>query len=148
MTVTQTYYLAHTARGKLSSEASRSDHDLRLLVGHANLLDTLMIELADAEQEQEAWFNSSVTKAAAPAPAPQSQRHIQWADTIVEEEDEEESSDSDSDFDDDEDMLDFAPLVRVPSYSAPASFVHIEQVDEEEDVESLSLSLSPSHASQ
>ena len=33
MSVTQTFYLAHKARGKLSSEASRSDHNLRLLVG-------------------------------------------------------------------------------------------------------------------
>ena len=29
MSITQTYFLAHSARGKLSREASRSDHDLR-----------------------------------------------------------------------------------------------------------------------
>ncbi|KAA8902489.1 hypothetical protein FN846DRAFT_955578 [Sphaerosporella brunnea] len=60
MSVTETFYLAHKARGKLSSEASRSDHNLRLLVGHANLLDTLMIHLAEAEAEQERWYQDTV----------------------------------------------------------------------------------------
>ncbi|KAI9881088.1 MAG: hypothetical protein M1830_008246 [Pleopsidium flavum] len=52
LSVAQTCYLAHTTRKKLSSEASRADHDLRVLVGHANFLDSLMIELAEATQEQ------------------------------------------------------------------------------------------------
>lgn len=61
MSITQTYFLAHSARGKLSKEASRPDHDLRLLVGHANMLDSLMLDLANAEQEQERWFNNIVS---------------------------------------------------------------------------------------
>ncbi|CUS11710.1 unnamed protein product [Tuber aestivum] len=60
MSITQTFYLAHKARGKLSSEASRQDHNLRLLVGHANLLDTLMVHLSEAERDQERWFNTMV----------------------------------------------------------------------------------------
>jgi len=60
MSITQTFRLAHQARGKLSHEASRHDHNLRLLVGHANLLDSLMIHLSEAEQEQERWFNDTV----------------------------------------------------------------------------------------
>lgn len=60
MSITQTYFLAHSARGKLSKEAARPDHDLRLLVGHANMLDSLMLDLATAEQEQERWFNNIV----------------------------------------------------------------------------------------
>lgn len=60
MSITQTYFLAHSARSKLSREASRADHDLRLLVGHANMLDHLMIDLANAEQEQERLFNKSL----------------------------------------------------------------------------------------
>jgi hypothetical protein len=60
MSITQTFYLAHKARAKLSSEASRQDHNLRLLVGHANLLDTLMIHLTDAERDEERWFNNMV----------------------------------------------------------------------------------------
>ena len=37
MSITQTFYLAHKARGKLSSEASRQDHNLRLLVGKSDI---------------------------------------------------------------------------------------------------------------
>lgn len=44
MTITQTYYLAIIARKKLIREASLADHDLRLLVGHENLLDSLLLE--------------------------------------------------------------------------------------------------------
>src|SRR5271154_4534361 len=109
MSVTQTYYLAHTARGKLSSEAARADHNLRLLVGHANLLDSLMLELAEAEQEQESWFNQSVRAATKTTEEP---KHIQWADTVVEEPEHDwqaedadsDSSDSESEFDDEEDI--------------------------------------------
>jgi len=60
MSITQTFYLAHKARGKLSSEAARQDHNLRLLVAHANLLDTLMVHLSDAEEQQEQWFNNTI----------------------------------------------------------------------------------------
>jgi hypothetical protein len=128
MSVTQTYFLAHTARGKLSSEASRADHDLRLLVGHANLLDSLMLELAEAEQEQESWFNQSVQKASKPT----EQKHIQWADAIVEDPEEDwqaedadssDSSDSDSDYSSEEEIED----------------------DGAEDYEELALTLTPSH---
>jgi hypothetical protein len=82
MSITQTYFLAHSARGKLSREASRSDHDLRLLVGHANLLDSLMIDLASAEQEQERWFNKSVSGAKS---SEEEMPTHQWAETVVEE---------------------------------------------------------------
>lgn len=90
MSLTQTYNLAHTARGKLSKEANRADHHLRLLVGHANLLDSLTLELAEAQREQEHWFNQTV-----------------WlAEDIVEEDDDDsdpsDSSDDDSDVDIDE----------------------------------------------
>lgn len=102
MSLTQTYYLAHTARGKLSKEASRSDHNLRRLVGHANLLDGLMLDLADAEREQESWFNNTVRGAAKASEEP---KHIQWAETIEESMDEDDESDVES-FDDDSDSDD------------------------------------------
>lgn len=147
MSITQTYYLAHTARGKLSSEAARSDHNLRLLVGHANLLDTLMLELAEAEQEQESWFNASV-KEASPS------KHIQWAETVVEEPEEDwqaedadsdSSSDSESEFDDEEDNEVHIPLTRVLSR---VQQVQVEEYDDdqEEDYESLTLVRSSSHS--
>lgn len=157
MSITQTYFLAHKARAKLSTEAARPDHNLRLLVGHANLLDSLMLDLADAEREQESWFNQSVRGA-----APKTQeRHVQWADSVAEEEDwEADSSDSDddSDMDDDEDieMFDAAPLSRIPSHApAPSSpTLHMmgaedaefeeEEEEEDEDFEHLSLTRSSS----
>ena len=160
MSITQTYFLAHKARAKLSSEAARPDHNLRLLVGHANMLDSLMLELADAEREQESWFNQSV-RGASPA---REERHIQWADTVVEEavEDYDEdaesdaSSDSDSEFDDDEDteMADAVPLHRVASNSSLVSPITSDEddefddeEDEDEDYAKLSLTRSPSHSS-
>ncbi|KAF3770129.1 hypothetical protein M406DRAFT_354271, partial [Cryphonectria parasitica EP155] len=103
MSITQTYYLAHKARAKLSHEAAMPDHNLRLLVGHANLLDSLMLELADAEREQESWFNNSVRSASqtekqTSSPLSNESRHIQWADSIPEEEEEDEDDyDSSSD---------------------------------------------------
>lgn len=141
MSITQTYYLAHTARGKLSSEAAKSDHNLRLLVGHANLLDSLMLELAEAEQEQETWFNASVKEA--------SPKHIQWADSIIEEPEEDwqaedadsDSSDDESDFDEDEVEM-HIPLSRTMSRHQHAEDDY--EDDQEEDYESLSLVRTPS----
>ncbi|PGH27081.1 hypothetical protein AJ80_01267 [Polytolypa hystricis UAMH7299] len=147
MTITQTYYLAHTARAKLSREAARSDHDLRLLVGHANLLDSLMLELAEAEKEQESWFNQSVRGANGSSPQT---KHIQWADTVVEEPEEDwdpedaSSSDSDSDSDDsDYDNDSFEILKPSPSspfraFSSPVPTIvtrEIEQEDGDEEEE-------------
>ncbi|KAJ5507572.1 hypothetical protein N7527_009715 [Penicillium freii] len=51
-----------TARTKLNCEAFRADHDLRLLVGHTNLLDSLLLDYADTKREHEQWFNNT-TKA-------------------------------------------------------------------------------------
>ena len=140
MTLTQTYYLAHTARGKLSKEAARGDHDLRLLVGHANLLDGLMLDLANAEQEQESWFNQTVKSASKTSEEP---KHIQWADTIpeeleeaVEEEFYAESSDSDSDSDDDEEMQSAPPMPLRKVPQAPATVtITTAEYDEDEDME-------------
>lgn len=125
MSLTQTYYIAASARSKLGKEACRADHDLRLLVGHANLLDSLMIELQDAERQQEAWFNQTMAKAS----KPEEPRHIQWADSIAEEDDESDS-DSESEFDDDFDMI---PMPRRIA-QAPIQISTIE-IDEDEDEE-------------
>lgn len=166
MSITQTYYLAHKARAKLSHEAAMPDHNLRLLVGHANLLDSLMLELADAEREQESWFNQSVRTAS--QPEKKEDKHIQWADSIAEEEYEDDSSDDDdSDLsDEDVEMADAVSLRRVPSRGhhtttfdkVPAS-PHMEVVEidmeddfeeddyEDEDYAHLELTRIPSHNS-
>ncbi len=39
ITITQIHEVASLARDKLSAAAEAADHDLRLLVGHANFLD-------------------------------------------------------------------------------------------------------------
>ena len=135
MTLTQTYYLAHTARGKLSNEAAKGDHDLRLLVGHANLLDGLMLDLAHAEQEQENWFNQTVKSNTKASEEP---KHIQWADTIPEEVEEAveefyaDSSDSDSDSDDEVEVQFVQPTPR-KSGQLSATFSEAE-VDEDEEM--------------
>lgn len=156
MSVTQTYFLAHTARAKLSREAARPDHDLRLLVGHANLLDMLMIELADAEREQERWFNQSVRGANGASEEP---KHIQWAETLVEEPEEDWdpediSSDSDSDCDESDceqesqDIMHAATAVF--TRLSPASHPKLSRQDdddeeeEDEDYDDLALTRVPS----
>jgi hypothetical protein len=139
MSITQTYYLAHKARAKLSREAAQPDHDLRLLVGHANLLDSLMLELADAEREQERWFNQSVRSA-----APKKNSHIQWADRIEEAEEEfedDDTSDSGSDSSDD-DYEDDVIMAERQSES-----LEIMEDDLEEDYAQLELVRTPSHSS-
>ncbi|KAL4917174.1 hypothetical protein BDW62DRAFT_184314 [Aspergillus aurantiobrunneus] len=167
MSITQTYYLAHTARRKLTREASRADHDLRLLVGHANLLDSLMLDLADAEQEQERWFNQTVsgaTKGSYRSEHP----HIQWAETVetvVEEPEEdwdpEDLSDSDSDLSEEEDSDSeeyYTPVRRrAPSPVAVITETELEgdydsdsdsdsefEYDDAEDLDDLALTRSPS----
>ena len=150
MSLTQTYYLAHTARGKLSKEAAKGDHDLRLLVGHANLLDGLMLDLANAEQEQENWFNQTVKSNTKASEEP---KHIQWADTIpeeleeaIEEEFYADNSDSDSDSDDEEEVEYSQPTPR-KALQATVSSVEIDEDEEmaDDDYEdSLTLTRTPS----
>jgi hypothetical protein len=155
MSITQTYYLAHKARAKLSREAAQPDHDLRLLVGHANLLDSLMLELAEAEQEQERWFNQSVRGA-----SPKKQAgHVQWADrvheqAIEEEYDSDSSSDSDSDYDEDDVEMINAPTASAIAPLRPAPMAPVYKDDEdmteddlEEDYAQLELVRTPSHSS-
>ncbi|EFE39276.1 conserved hypothetical protein [Trichophyton verrucosum HKI 0517] len=146
MSLSETYVLAHTARAKLTREAARADHHLRLLVGHANMLDNLMLDLAEAEREREAWYNqaiksrstsTSTTSTTAAAPAPVSGKRIQWLDTVVRHDEPEGDSDnetgewdavSDSDSDDSSDyetdgdfLVDIASKRRQQSSPAAAA---------------------------
>lgn len=157
MSITQTYYLAHKARAKLSHEAAQPDHDLRLLVGHANLLDSLMIELADAEREQERWFNQSVRGAnttKTTTTATTQDRHIQWADTYSEEAVDDYVSDSEDsdDYDSDEDinMVNATPARMVTPKQPVTLRIEVtddmEEDDLEEDYAQLELVRTPSHS--
>jgi len=131
MSLSQTYRVASFARAKLGKEASRGDHNLRLLVGHANLLDSLMLELRDAERQQEAWFTQAVKK----AQKEEEPQRVRWVDTISQEEDEEvfddSDSDSDSDFDEDEFTMAAAPLRRLKS--PPVTMTSQDLEDEYDD---------------
>ena len=149
MSLTQTYYVASTARSKLGREAGRADHNLRRLVGHANLLDNLMEELQTAEKQQADWFEESVRSASKPQPT-----HIQWLDTLPEEEDDDSSDGDDSEdgedfaedasplFEQDELDMDFdneeLSLQRVPSQHSPPQLVDddMDSSDEEDEVTS------------
>lgn len=141
MSLTQTYYVASTARSKLGREANRADHNLRLLVGHANLLDTLMLDLADAEKKQETWFAESVQKAS----KAEQPKHIQWVDTIPEQDEEEsdDESDDDSDYDEDADEIYSIP---VRNFAAPPVEIESQamQVEDEEDDDAHALARVPS----
>lgn len=50
---TQILIFADTVLEKLTSEAERGGNDLRLVVGHANFLNALMLELAEVEQRED-----------------------------------------------------------------------------------------------
>ncbi|KAJ6108425.1 hypothetical protein N7523_009748 [Penicillium sp. IBT 18751x] len=170
MSITQSYYLAHTARKKLTREASRADHDLRLLVGHANLLDSLMLDLADAEREQERWFNQTVSGAS--KASQEEPRHIQWATTstvaeVPEDYESEDTSDlesdlsdsdeDDSDIDENDFIINTPVRRRAPSPVAPMEPLLEEEddddtdsdfeYDDDEDLEELGLTRSPSRQS-
>jgi hypothetical protein len=143
MSLTQTYYVASTARGKLGREASRADHNLRRLVGHANLLDNLMMELQEAEREQEAWFNQSLRTAS----KPEEPKHVMWLDQIAEND---EDSDSESESDDEEYTVSYnevddaefddednqeLSLTRSPSKHSPPELTMEDDEDSEEEDE-------------
>jgi len=145
MSITQTYFLAHSARGKLSKEAARPDHDLRLLVGHANMLDSLMLDLANAEQEQERWFNNVVSGSEQETKQTQ-QAHVE---TIQEEEEfEEESEDEsevtavevDSDMEEDDEMDGELILTRTSSRHSPPEL----SLDSDSDSEDEGMAMPPS----
>ena len=80
MSISERYNLACTARSKLTAEATRPYHDLRLLIGHANLLESLGIELAEDKEELPRWFGPSGRRQAGSSDRPS---HIQREDNIV-----------------------------------------------------------------
>lgn len=137
MSITQTYFLAHSARGKLSREAARADHDLRLLVGHANMLDSLMIDLANAEQEQERWFNKSLTGAR------EEEEEIRHEDTVVEEPEADwEAEDAES-----SDESDYEEAHFQPARPLETSAMEIDMEFDDEEDQSLALTRTASRHS-
>lgn len=91
-----------------------------------------MVELADAEREQESWFNQTVNGA---AKASAESKHIVWADSIAEETEEDTrmySSDSDSEYDEDEGM-DIAVPAALPARRAPSPPAYVTTIEVDSD---------------
>ena len=113
-----------------------------------------MVDLADAEKEQEAWFNQTVQKAS----KPEQPKHIQWLDEVVEEEDSDSEDDSDDESDDesvyDEEDFNYIPLRKLRSPPVTFSSKDMEdseqEIDAEEDEEDIAdgypLERVPSHS--
>lgn len=129
MSLTQTYYIASTARSKLGREANKADHNLARLVGHANLLDNLMLELADAEKKQETWFAESVSK----ADKADQPKHIQWIDTIPEMDEEDSDDESDAGSEYDEDIEEYYNIPVRNFVAAPVQLESEEMMEEDEE---------------
>jgi len=114
----QLSYLARMARGKLLNEAQQIDHNLRLVVIHANLLDSLMVHLAFAQQREYLY----------PLEAPSYEqganlwrRHHQHPFSEEEEEEEEdEECDSDAEYaDSTDDEVEYQQMATVSISSEP-----------------------------
>jgi hypothetical protein len=97
--------MAHQAREKLAKEANCPDYNLHRVVCHANMLDTLIIDLAHAEDKHESHLDTPTAGAQKPTRKSKTER---WAQVVMEtlEEgseswDELESSSDDDDDDDD-----------------------------------------------
>ncbi|ETN43300.1 uncharacterized protein HMPREF1541_02459 [Cyphellophora europaea CBS 101466] len=137
MSITQTYFLAHSARGKLSKEAARPDHDLRLLVGHANMLDSLMLDLSRAEMEQENWFHKTVSGAHDEEEEEEETSHVETIQEEPETDDEEAmiTSVEVEDMEEDDETDSELALTRTPSRHSPPALTM--EVDSDSDDESM-----------
>jgi hypothetical protein len=83
MDVINTHCLTLTVRKKLIYEASRVNHDLRLVVGHANLLK-MLLNLADTAHEREYRHIKAASSALTPS-QDEVFRHTQWVSVTFEE---------------------------------------------------------------
>jgi hypothetical protein len=88
--VSQTYMIAYQAREKLAKEANCPDHNLHRLVCHANMLDTLIFDLAHAEGEQGSYLNRLSSGAKKPTRKPKAEK---WARVVRDKLEEESGSD-------------------------------------------------------
>ena len=89
--MTQTSMIAHQAREKLAKEANFPDYNLHRVVCHANMLDTLISDLAHAKDEQESYLNKLISGAQKPTGKRKTEK---WAQVVMETlEEESESSD-------------------------------------------------------
>ncbi|KAF5097649.1 hypothetical protein D0Z00_002332 [Geotrichum galactomycetum] len=86
MSMAETYFLASKAQSKLTHEASKNNHNLRVLVSHANLLDNLMESLSKKKMLPETPLKPTYVN---------QYNNPSHFSTIHEEEEEEEEDDED-----------------------------------------------------
>ena len=130
MSLAETYFLATRARSKLSKAASRHDHDLRVLVAHANMLDSVMDSLAEKRRLEKSMLNTAAAEREAANAA------VAFDD---EDDDEEYFSDSDTDSDSDEeeeeeeefDDSKYRNLTHIPFGSNKREFRALPTVEED-----------------
>jgi hypothetical protein len=108
------YRLAELARQKLLHHASQTDHDLRFLVLHANLLDTLLLELNDESPSSKMADRDTLPTLA----AHHARLHGSRDPVILVTESNENARDDDEDSEDDEEPQTFLSL-RASAGSPP-----------------------------
>ncbi|KAF5097135.1 hypothetical protein D0Z03_001481 [Geotrichum reessii] len=95
MSMAETYFLASKAQSKLTHEASKNNHNLRMLVSHANLLDNLMESLSKKKMLPETPLKQTYST--------QYSYNMSHFSTIHEEdEDEEDEEEEEEDYSEDE----------------------------------------------
>ncbi|KAF5102729.1 hypothetical protein D0Z00_000221 [Geotrichum galactomycetum] len=129
MSLAETYFLATRARSKLAKAASKHDHDLRVLVAHANMLDSVMDSLAEKRR-----LEKSLLK-------PTQEPAVELAVTFKHDDDDDEEyfSDSDSDSDSDEEEEEeeefddsrYRNITHIPFGSNKRDFRELPTVDED-----------------
>ncbi|KAF5093433.1 hypothetical protein D0Z03_002418 [Geotrichum reessii] len=144
MSLAETYFLATRARSKLAKAASKHDHDLRVLVAHANLLDSVMDTLAEKRRLEKSLLKEAKEEAVELA--------VTFEEDDDDEDDEEYFSDSDSDSDDEEEEEEeeeeenfddsrYKNITHIPFGSNKRDFRALPTVDDDvEDMPSLSFS--------
>ena len=144
-TLVDNYILAHTARRKLSDEAQRSDHRLRQLVGHANMLDALMLDLHHAELARERRVNEASRSG-------RGSSSMRYTSAIPEEDlhnlDEADSDDSDSDSDSDSDVYSMLDVDTDVEQGRPVADAQISPADancEQEAVDDAHMCMDEDH---
>jgi hypothetical protein len=136
MSMAETYFLASKAQSKLTHEASKNNHNLRVLVSHANLLDNLMESLSKKKMLPETPLK--------PTYVSQYNNTSQFS-TIHEEEEEDDEDYSEEEYSEEEEELEpksYKQMPTIDDYSklTPNMCDHEVQVveiscDDEEDDE-------------
>lgn len=106
MSMAETYFLASKAQSKLTHEASKSNHNLRMLVSHANLLDNLMESLSKKKMVPETPLKQTYSS--------QYSYNVSHFSTIHEEDEEEEEDYSEDDYSEDEEF-ESKPYKQMPT---------------------------------